>query len=99
MRPGWPATAASPFPPCCIARKSSSEIKDLRRAPDRRSRVALSTGKFTGSDLDFRLPLTTLQFPNVLKRPWTERYALDVGKRAQNSRPDPWVHRPLDPPS
>jgi len=56
-----------------------SEIKDLPWPVDRLSQAVLSTGKFTGADLDFRPPLTTLQFPNVLKRPWTERNALDMG--------------------
>jgi hypothetical protein len=81
------------FPPCCTARKTSSEIKDLRPFLDRLSRATLSTGKFTGADLEFRLALTTLQFPNVLKRQWTALKALDVGRRSTTSRLIQWYHR------
>ncbi|SIT39514.1 hypothetical protein BN2476_230056 [Paraburkholderia piptadeniae] len=50
--------------------------------PDRLSGAALSTGKFSGADLDFRLRLTTLQFPNVLKRPRTAANARTWGDKA-----------------
>ena len=86
------------FPPCCTARKTSSEIKDLLPFLDRLSRTTLSTGKFTGDDLVFRLALTTLQFPNVLKRLRTELKALDAGQRSTTSRLIQGYHQPLDPP-